>query len=113
MPPCRECRILYWPSSILILPLTPAGSLITGASAGLPCGNVVAGTEGRNSEDSAERLDFLFVPALDDAGDGPVVFGHEQGGDAGQAEGIARREAVLVAVEQGREGDSEALVELA
>ena len=72
-----------------ILALTPAGSLIAGASTGLPCGHIVAGTEGRDTGDPAELLDFSLDPALDDAGDRAVALDQEQGRDAGDAEGIA------------------------
>src|SRR3954447_22866703 len=116
MPPCRECRILYWPSSSPIVQWgrgTPDGSSIAGASTGLPGGHVLALAERRDAVERGERLDVLFHPALDDARDCAVALDQEHGRDARNAEGVGGGEAVVLAVEQGREGDAEVAVELA
>src|SRR5581483_732671 len=99
--------------SLTILSLTPAGSLIAGASTGLPGGYVVIVADDRDAGESAELLDVLLRPAFDDAGDRAVALDQEGRRDRGDAVGVAGGELVLLAVEQGGERDAELAVEVA
>src|SRR5207248_3063606 len=90
----------------------PAGSLVSGASTGLPFGHAIAGAEDGGSVFFTEPLDVTAAPAFSDTHDGGVRLHQEHRGDARNPECVAGPEFVL-GIEEGREGDAELAVEVA
>src|SRR5689334_11620326 len=99
--------------SDFILTWTPAGSLVERASTGFPLGHIVLAADGPDAGFRAQPLDLFTVPAFGDARDRTVAFDQEESRDAGDAIGVAGGVAGFGGIEQRREGDAEAPIELA
>src|ERR1017187_8654951 len=100
----RSDPILAWP---------PAGQLITRPSAGFPFRDVVALAEHRHAGLGPEPFHFLFAPAFDYVRNGAAGFHQEQRRHARNPEGVARRKAASLMVEQNRKRHAKILVKLA
>src|ERR1700720_1530011 len=90
----------------------PAGNLISGASAGLPLGHVVALAEWVDARLTAQPCDFLLIPPFDHVGNGAVGLQQKHGWDSRNAVIIADRETAFLGIEQRGERDAELTGEL-
>src|SRR5579883_319687 len=93
--------------SLLILTLTPPGSLIPRASTRLPFRNVFSLTDRGHTGQPAQPFDLLPLPALDHARNRSIALDQEQRRHARNAVGVAGGELVLLAVEEHRKAHSE------